>query len=278
MDHRSLKCAIHGEYRVLDGIPRFVENDDFDKHWAAHNQDELPSAKIQCAHDFLAPLAVDFKTKSPFKVLDAGCGDGVHTNVFKELEHLDGYIGVDSSSTAVQKSSNRGDQEGWFLQADVCELPFPDRYFDTAITFGVLEYLDEPIVGLADICRTIKTGGKIGIWTLPEPTGIVGSAFRVLRSIARLLPYRGKIYLAHFLVPALFFVNNKSNISLKNSSWKQCRETLLVNLSPQAINFISKTELIDALSGENFTVILDDLNSPHTIWAKKSNKLGPVDN
>lgn len=45
--------------------------------------------------------------------------------------------------------------------ADICALPFRDRSVDDAVAAFVLNHLDEPVIGIAEIVRTIRPGGGL---------------------------------------------------------------------------------------------------------------------
>lgn len=82
-------------------------------------------------------------------VLDAGCGNGVLTNL---LQGMDVRVGLDMSLTALQWLQAPG------LQGDVAALPFPDGAFDAVITTEVIEHLPVDLYarGLDELARTAR--------------------------------------------------------------------------------------------------------------------------
>lgn len=85
------------------------------------------------------------------KVLDLGCGTG------KALEILGPcyeYVGVDISAAMLSLARKNYPKET-FVQASVTELPFPDGFFDFAIsTYGSLSHL-------ADVGRAMDEAGRV---------------------------------------------------------------------------------------------------------------------
>lgn len=90
--------------------------------------------------------------------LDVGCGDAGTSGAWIN-GHTARYVGVDISSSAVEKARGRG------LEAEVIEdassLPFEDDSFDAAVCSEVLEHLFNPQDALAEIHRVLRPGGRL---------------------------------------------------------------------------------------------------------------------
>jgi SAM-dependent methyltransferase len=99
-------------------------------------------------HDTAADL-ID-RTR-PRSVLDAGCGEGF---AMRYLLHSPdaAVVGMDGSLGALQVASSINPERG-FAVGDLLELPFPSRSFDLVICMEVLEHLEQPDRGLAELCR-----------------------------------------------------------------------------------------------------------------------------
>lgn len=88
---------------------------------------------------------------NPSSVLDAGCGEG------ESLERLapllpDRRVGVDLLTDSLAFASQRiPDAE--FMSANLLDLPFGEKEFDLVLCLEVLEHLDEPQAGLAELAR-----------------------------------------------------------------------------------------------------------------------------
>ena len=64
--------------------------------------------------------------------------------------------------------------------ADLTRLPFPDATFDAAVSTNVFDHLGaDKLRALAEICRTLKPGGRflIAVWTPSWPMFAVASVF-----------------------------------------------------------------------------------------------------
>lgn len=97
--------------------------------------------------------------------LDACCGTGDFALELARLAGAQGQIvGVDFSPDMIDLARAKASARGVAIEyavANVCELPFPDAYFDcVVIGFGVrnLADVDE---GLAEMVRVLKPGGKL---------------------------------------------------------------------------------------------------------------------
>ena len=96
------------------------------------------------------------KETTPIKICDFACGHGA---LIKELK-WEGYqvYGIDSSEkrTKTLECKKIDVQKG-----DICNVPFDDNMFDVAICLECLEHVENPIIVLNEIIRTLKVGGRI---------------------------------------------------------------------------------------------------------------------
>jgi len=92
--------------------------------------------------------------------INLNLGSGIH---FKR-----GYINVDAFVDAEQVKAKKGlyknavwDNGAKFVQADICKMPFPDNYADSAEAHQVLEHLNfhAVIPAFKEIHRVLKKGG-----------------------------------------------------------------------------------------------------------------------
>jgi ubiquinone/menaquinone biosynthesis C-methylase UbiE/uncharacterized protein YbaR (Trm112 family) len=94
-------------------------------------------------------------------LLDIGCGTGIHSWPLMDRCTL---VGFDVSKTAVRNATEGARsrnllKNGTFFVGDGSFLPFADKSFDRAITFGVLHHLPNPQEVVADIQRVLKPDG-----------------------------------------------------------------------------------------------------------------------
>ncbi|NJN17844.1 MAG: class I SAM-dependent methyltransferase [Oscillochloris sp.] len=90
-------------------------------------------------------------TPAPQRILDAGCGEGFAMQVVFGFTNA-ALVGLDGSAGALQVASTLNPARR-FTAGDLLDLPFPDRSFDLVVCMEVLEHLDDPARGLAELCR-----------------------------------------------------------------------------------------------------------------------------
>ena len=242
-------CEEHGQYDLANGIVRFLGGHEFDSHWLRNLATEIAQPKIDLAYTFLAPLSGSVG-KDGCRILDAGCGDGVHAYVlsnFFATGKCQAY-GIDASVSALNAAQGRVGDNWTFAEADLGKLPFADDFFDVVYAFGSIEYTDSPEKTLNELCRVLRPGGKLQIWMLPPPSGLTGVALAILRTTAQILGPLGARLIADAIVPLLQFLPNQTGLNLKNASWRQCREAVLVNVASSQLTTVHPEHVTEWLS------------------------------
>jgi len=54
------------------------EPNNFENHWQKFSGEKIPTSKIDVANKFLQPVFDQLQKQQALKILDAGCGNGVH--------------------------------------------------------------------------------------------------------------------------------------------------------------------------------------------------------
>ena len=105
--------------------------------------------------------------KSGMNVLDCGCGPGTITAGFAELVAPGEVVGteIEESHVAIarENAAKHNLRNVRFETADIYELPFADSSFDAVFISAVLGNLREPVRGLREAFRVLKSGGVIGV-------------------------------------------------------------------------------------------------------------------
>ena len=104
---------------------------------------------------FLERIAQSPKSKvqSP-KILDVGCGTGANLEMLANFGESEG---VDVSDDALQFCETKGLKVHKGLAE---KLPFEDKSFDLVTALDVVEHLDDDILGLKEMHRVLRKGGK----------------------------------------------------------------------------------------------------------------------
>jgi len=255
-----------------DGIYSFIESsDDFDNHWNKNEIPEIPQVKIDIANNYLNPFYQYTKENKIDKILDAGCGDGVHVAVINEKKATDpaSIVALDISRKALEITKSRVGN-AHFIQGSVSELPFKNESFDTVFSYGVIAYSDNPQASFKELVRCLKKGGLLGLWIFPKKVGLGGFVFNMIRNTCNLLGKGFTNFLANLIVPFLYILPTNSKINLSNSTWKQCREIVLVNIAPSQLFFPKEEEILNWFKENNLEIKSIDNTNPLTVWAIKN--------
>ena len=96
------------------------------------------------------------------RVLQVGCGSGVALPRLSRLCSPRVIVGIDIDSILLGESADRLREKhirAHLVQADVREIPFPDRSFDLVVDFGVCYHIQHPEDALIEIARVLDTSG-----------------------------------------------------------------------------------------------------------------------
>lgn len=167
LDEGILTCeSCQAEYPVANGIPRFVEPDNyassFGYQWNlfrkeqidTHNGTTLSADRLWSETEW---------TKDELKgkwVLDAGCGAGRFLDAASKSEAQ--VVGIDISSAIDAAQTNLDGRENvHFVQASIYELPFREGTFDLAYCIGVIQHTPDTKESIRSVSRMVKDGGKV---------------------------------------------------------------------------------------------------------------------
>jgi ubiquinone/menaquinone biosynthesis C-methylase UbiE len=98
------------------------------------------------------------------RVLDVGCGPG---SITIGLAQVAGHVtGVDVEDAEFADARAYAAEHGLdnveFLEGSIYDLDVPGASIDVCTLFSMMETLDDPLAGLAEIRRVLKPGGMIG--------------------------------------------------------------------------------------------------------------------
>jgi len=95
------------------------------------------------------------------QVLEVGVGTGKNVSYYPPNVHI---TGVDLSDKMLDRARRRAERQGlpvMLFQMDAQALKFPDGVFDSAIATFVFCSVPDPILGLQEMARVVKPGGRI---------------------------------------------------------------------------------------------------------------------
>jgi ubiquinone/menaquinone biosynthesis C-methylase UbiE len=114
----------------------------------------------------LAPRLADLaRVSSGQRVLDVGCGPGALTTELAERLGQPAVAAVDPSEPFVEAARGRHPHVDVRL-GPAEQLPFPDGSFDAALAQLVVNFMSDPVAGVAEMRRVTRTGGVVAacVW------------------------------------------------------------------------------------------------------------------
>lgn len=105
--------------------------------------------------------------KPGMKILDCGCGPGSLTLSLAEVVAPGEVVGTDLEESQLdlgrKEAVRREITNARFERANIYELPFADDSFDAVFISAVLGNLRDPLRGLNEARRVLRSGGVIGV-------------------------------------------------------------------------------------------------------------------
>jgi ubiquinone/menaquinone biosynthesis C-methylase UbiE len=104
------------------------------------------------------------------RILDAGCGNGRHCRHILRRADPDAFITAFDLSQRMLKRACRSinSERIQYLAADLTRLPYAENHFDAIVCGWVLEHLPDPRLGLKELARILRKGGKMLLMTTED--------------------------------------------------------------------------------------------------------------
>jgi ubiquinone/menaquinone biosynthesis C-methylase UbiE len=90
---------------------------------------------------------------------------------------------IERASANAARRTPEGERQPSFVVGDAAALPFADATFDLVVSTLSLHHWDDAIVGLSEIARVLRPGGKALIWDVrpgvpvhskvPDPSAVI---------------------------------------------------------------------------------------------------------
>ena len=207
----ALTCQQGHEWRIVDGIPRFVPRDNyaaaFGAQWRTYRRTQLDS---HTGHPISAERlrrcvgpALEARLGAPGtrQVLEVGCGAGRFTEVLlatgASVTSVDLSEAVDANQQNFPQSACHR-----IAQADVYALPFTPGQFDVVFCLGVVQHTPDPGRTLARLYEQVRPGGWLVVDHYARDVGWALSLKPLYRAVLkRLTPAAGLVW-THRLVDA----------------------------------------------------------------------------
>jgi arsenite methyltransferase len=168
-------------YPISNGIPRFVRTDDSDQKQTERSfgfkwqqRDTYESPRVSGTAQAWLVQRYGFRSLHDMRrffsqrrrVLDAGCGSGFSTSLWMDEFWRDGgsaeWFGVDiSAAIDVARERLVGIEGVRLIQADIMQLPFAERTFDTIFSEGALHHTPSTERALKSLIPLLEPGGQI---------------------------------------------------------------------------------------------------------------------
>jgi len=149
--------------------------DDFDEFARDYGEtlDESLAA-TGAGRDFFAWNRVDWMKRlearagrSPSRILDLGCGDGVTEVYLAEAFPQATFSGIDVSDESIKVAAERGLQRCDYCSFDGRSVPFADQSFDAVFIAGVLHHITDDenrAQVLGEVNRVLRPGAPVYIF------------------------------------------------------------------------------------------------------------------
>lgn len=130
---------------------------EYDAYYTSDQGKIIDDLEKQAIIELMKPI-------NPGKMLEVGCGTGHWTELFSEKGFQ--ITATDVSQAMMSQAKKKSIPNVIFLEADVCQLPFQDNYFDQVATITALEFCGNIQQAFSEIKRVLKPGGWLIIGSL----------------------------------------------------------------------------------------------------------------
>lgn len=102
------------------------------------------------------------KKATDWRILDIGCGSGIHINFFLEnFPDIQSIVGIDSSSEMIKiAKENNNSPKANYLVSDMDHLPFENNSFDFVFSRNAIHYSQNLSKTFCEIARVMKPNAK----------------------------------------------------------------------------------------------------------------------
>lgn len=119
-------------------------------------------------------------------VLEVGVGTGLNLPFYPRSSEGLKITGIDLSDRMLEQARRRAVREGAeveLLEMDAQALRFPSDTYDSAVSTCVFCSVPDPVLGLREVRRVLKPGGRLVMIEHVRPNGLLGPLFDLLNPL-----------------------------------------------------------------------------------------------
>ena len=128
------------------------------------------------------------------RVLDVGCGTGRLTRwIAERLGPGGSVVGIDPLEERIRIARAHGGPARFEVGRAEALDAFEDASFDAVCMSSVLHWVSDQAKALAEMRRVLRSGGRLGVTTIPHELSRAGTVALVLEPLLRRPPYAGHV-------------------------------------------------------------------------------------
>ena len=200
------------EYKIKDGIPRFVESENFTSsfglQWNQFQKTQLDSyTNTTMSEDRVrTALPMPLESIKGLKIIEAGSGAGRFTEVLLKYGAIVYSFDL-SNAVSANFANNMPHKNLTIFQGDIEDIPFEDNFFDISICLGVMQHTRDFSKSLKEISRVTRAGGIISFDHYKTHIGHYTSLYLVYWMIIKRIPKKFQLRVTNFLTKIFFPVH-----------------------------------------------------------------------
>lgn len=227
----------------------------FSLEWEYHANDKMEKTWGMTLekryNNFLIETQTDPTILNQLLILDAGCGNGMHTENLANKGAT--MIGIDFSTSVFNAEKNRKAKNLLFLQGDLTQPPFANGTFDLIISNGVIHHTPNTFTTFKAISKLPKINGKLYLWLYNQQGNFAWrfkrSFFDVSRVVVCRMPDGMKKAMVNIYTQLLF---NVRKVLGKKDDIKDMRLDMYDSITPRWRHYHEPFEVWNWYIGNGF--------------------------